>query len=279
MKYFLHDTDSIEDEKMTELFMHFGYEGVGLFYVALEKIGKQEKPIKTEVLKTQLKVTKRLEKCWSFIQSLGLLSATNGEIFNERILSYSQKYQIKKEKNREKISEWRENKRIEENVTSYEPVRNSPKVKESKVKVSKGNSRANALVGSDEPTPDFQKNLSKEYYDIIARMTGFDNVQIWEQIKNFIVTNHPGFINPYVDLWNVFARRLKLAEVASISESRKNKFSTRIREEPFDFIAILSAIKKSTHLKGENDRGWKVTFDWIIENDKNYLKIIEGQYN
>ena len=53
MKYFMHDTSAFEDEKVTELFLKFGYEGVGLFYVFLEKIGKHEKPVKTSVLKSQ----------------------------------------------------------------------------------------------------------------------------------------------------------------------------------------------------------------------------------
>jgi len=137
MKYFLHSTDSFDDEKITELFLQYGYEGLGLFYVLLEKIGKQEKPVKTSVLKAQLKVGKRLEKCWSFMESLGIISSSNGETFNERILSYSETYQIKKQKTKEKVAQWRENQAFEKNVTSYVPVSNPPKVKESKVKESK----------------------------------------------------------------------------------------------------------------------------------------------
>ena len=58
MKYFLHDSNSFNDEKVTELFMAFGYEGLGLFYTALEKFAQQEKPIKTAVLKKQLNIGK-----------------------------------------------------------------------------------------------------------------------------------------------------------------------------------------------------------------------------
>ena len=56
MKYFLHDTDSFNDEKITELYMKFGFEGLGLFHTILEKMAKQEKPVKTDVLKHQLKI-------------------------------------------------------------------------------------------------------------------------------------------------------------------------------------------------------------------------------
>ncbi len=137
MKYFLHDTNSFDDEKITELYLNFGYEGLGLFYTLLEKIAKQEKPVKTNVLKSQLKVGKHLEKCWKFMESLGLICSNNGETFNEQLLNYGEKYQIKKEKTRIKVAEWRKNQDDKKNVTSYVPVSNLPKVKESKVKESK----------------------------------------------------------------------------------------------------------------------------------------------
>ena len=54
MKYYLHDANAFNDEKITELYINFGYEGLGLFYTLLEKIAQQEKPIKTAVLKKQL---------------------------------------------------------------------------------------------------------------------------------------------------------------------------------------------------------------------------------
>ena len=55
MKYFLHDTNSFNDDKITELYIKFGYEGLGLFYTILEKFANQEKPIKTIVLKKAVK--------------------------------------------------------------------------------------------------------------------------------------------------------------------------------------------------------------------------------
>lgn len=137
MKYFLHDTNSFNDEKITELYIHFGYEGIGLFYTLLEKFAAQEKPIKTIVLKRQLNIGKRLEKCWSFMEQIELIYSNNGETFNERLLKYSEKYKIKNQKNAERVSQWRENQSDKKNVTHYESVRNADKVNESKVKESK----------------------------------------------------------------------------------------------------------------------------------------------
>jgi len=137
MKYYLHDTSAFDDEKVAELYIEFGYEGVGLFYVILEKLGKQEKPVKTEVLKKQLRVGKKLEKCWNYMEEIGIISSNNGETFNKQLLNFSEKYKIKKEKTRKKVEEWRANQDNTENVTSYVPICNQPKVKVSKVKVIK----------------------------------------------------------------------------------------------------------------------------------------------
>ena len=137
MKYFLHDSNSFEDEKVTLLFMEYGYEGLGLFYTILEKLAKQEKPIKTSVLKMQLKVGKKLEKCWYFMESIDIISSNNGETFNKQLLNFSEKYKIKKEKNLERISQWRENQQVAESVTHYESVCNTPKEKKRKENISK----------------------------------------------------------------------------------------------------------------------------------------------
>jgi hypothetical protein len=133
MKYYLHDTSSFDDEKITELYLKFGYDGLGLFYTLLEKIARQEKPIKTEVLKSQLHVGKKLEKCWRFMEEIELISSSNGDAFNERLLNFSETYEIKKEKTKKRVAEWRDRQRFINGVTSYEGVSNASKVKLSKV--------------------------------------------------------------------------------------------------------------------------------------------------
>lgn len=117
--------------------MEFGYEGLGLFYTILEKLAKQEKPIKTSVLKMQLNVGKKLEKCWNFMESIDIISSNNGETFNKQLLNFSEKYKIKKEKNLERIKQWRDNQEVTENVTHYESVCNAGKEKKRKENISK----------------------------------------------------------------------------------------------------------------------------------------------
>jgi hypothetical protein len=137
MKYFLHDSNAFSDEKVTLLYLKFGYEAVGLFFTILEKLALQEQPVNEIVLKSQLNIKKRLTKQLSFMYEIGILSLRNGDVFSENILKFSEKYQIKKEKTRKRVSEWRNNQDSTKNVTSYKRVRNTPKDKISKDKINK----------------------------------------------------------------------------------------------------------------------------------------------
>lgn len=79
--------------------------------------------------------------------------------------------------------------------------------------------------------------------------------------------------------WNSFCERYPvLAKVVALTAKRSDQLKTRLKAEAFDFDLILKAIEEQPFLRGESERHWKVTFDWIIKNDTNYLKILEGQY-
>jgi len=209
MKYYLHDSSAFEDEKVSELYIQFGYEGVGLFYVALEKFAKQEKPIKTSVLKSQLKVGKRLEKCWKFMEEIGLIHSNNGDTFNKQLLNFSENYQIKKEKTRKRVSEWRNNQADTENVTSYERVSNTPKVKESKVKESKVNiNKCEALIfpfHSDDfletfkvlmNEPKWRNKTLNALQSSLNKLSKQNESDAIEMMQNAIAGNYQGLFEP-----------------------------------------------------------------------------------
>jgi len=184
MKYYLHDSNSFNDEKITELYLEFGYEGLGLFYTILERLALQEKPIKTIVLKHQLNVGKKLEKCWKFMEEIDLISSNNGETFNKQLLNFSQKYQISKEKNAKRIAEWRENQSVSENVTRYKSVSNADKVNRSKVKESKVN------ISFSEMLSPHTIDLGNEYQNFFSYWTEKNSKgkERWEMEKFFDIS-------------------------------------------------------------------------------------------
>ncbi|MFT3704681.1 MAG: hypothetical protein QM802_20115 [Agriterribacter sp.] len=121
--------------------------------------------------------------------------------------------------------------------------------------------------------------LKSQYSDTIKSLEGKDQNVCWETVKSFIETNAPEFIEPYVDIWNLFAiRHALIKKPIVITDSRRAKIKTRIREPNFKFLEVLKVIQKSAFLKGDNDRKWTVDFDFILENESNYIKIIEEKY-
>ena len=52
----------------------------------------------------------------------------------------------------------------------------------------------------------------------------------------------------------------------------------RIAEYGLDTIVnAIESINNSEFLKGNNDRGWIITYDWFIKPN-NFLKVAEGNY-
>lgn len=94
-----------------------------------------------------------------------------------------------------------------------------------------------------------------------------------------ITTNtHTVLFEEIIKSWNDFAKAHNLSTVTKLTDKRKKKINSRIKNKDFDLNKILSLIAKSKFLLGENKGGWKIDFDWLIENDEHYTKILEGSY-
>lgn len=91
----------------------------------------------------------------------------------------------------------------------------------------------------------------------------------------------PGELRPetVVEAWNEMAGRLNLAQVRSISAKRRAQLKTRIRDHPLShWIDALNAIERSQFLLGENNRGWRADFDFLLQ-PSSFQKLIEGSYD
>jgi hypothetical protein len=108
------------------------------------------------------------------------------------------------------------------------------------------------------------------------------NVKV-KDVKDVDVTTLDSITTIYnniLEKWNSFVLngRSKLPKVVLLSNSRKNKLKVRLEKKEFDFDDILKAIDEQPWLFGNNDREWCISFDWIIENDTNFLKVLERKY-
>ncbi|WP_422366397.1 hypothetical protein [Pelagibius sp.] len=84
-----------------------------------------------------------------------------------------------------------------------------------------------------------------------------------------------------VEAWNAFAERHGLAKVQRITAKRRSACKIRLTEcDGLDgFVnGALPAIARSPFLLGENDRGWKADFDFLMQQ-KSFTKLMEGGYD
>ena len=85
------------------------------------------------------------------------------------------------------------------------------------------------------------------------------------------------------DLWNETCKGFN--NVHTLSKSRKAKISVRVTEmggveKAMETIEkLFRKVSESKFLNGDNDRSWKASFDWLFENDKNWVKVMEGNYD
>jgi len=74
--------------------------------------------------------------------------------------------------------------------------------------------------------------------------------------------------------WNLFAEKYNVPKISKINDKRRKKLKIRSKEEQFDITKILAVAK---------DQKWLIeqtffTFDWMIESESNYTKVLEGNY-
>lgn len=85
------------------------------------------------------------------------------------------------------------------------------------------------------------------------------------------------------DLWNETCKGFN--NVHTLSKSRKAKIGVRVTEmggveKAMETIEkLFRKVSESKFLNGDNDRSWKASFDWLFENDKNWVKVMEGNYD
>ena len=81
-------------------------------------------------------------------------------------------------------------------------------------------------------------------------------------------------------LWNDTAHK-NLARVGTITEKRKDLLRKRWKENPNSeyWVKVIKAINASAFLIGERKGStWRANLDWLIRNQENTVKVLEGEY-
>jgi DNA-binding transcriptional ArsR family regulator len=80
---------------------------------------------------------------------------------------------------------------------------------------------------------------------------------------------------------NILGSRSNFSKLRSITSKRKEHIRPRWDEE-LDSIDkwedLFKQVSNTPFCCGKNDRNWIADFDWLINNDTNYVKVLEGKY-
>ena len=78
--------------------------------------------------------------------------------------------------------------------------------------------------------------------------------------------------------WNVLCPLLP--KVSKLTDKRKAKEKLRLSERNIDaWKEVFVKTNSNDFLKGDNNRGWKADYDWMMSNAENSLKVLEGRYS
>lgn len=84
-------------------------------------------------------------------------------------------------------------------------------------------------------------------------------------------------IDRFVQLYNEHCP--SLPKIRDITDKRKQAIQYIVKKYSWeDIIQVFDNTEASDFLKGNNDRGWKASFDFILRKDK-FVNILEGMYD
>ena len=141
---------------------------------------------------------------------------------------------------------------------------------------------ANSLDQNQKP---FEENAKANSEDR-AKANSIEKTSINQ--KTSVLTS-PATVSPesLLEIWQ--QERGELAEVRALSPERAARCAERISHARskgkdiaqflLDFREAVARSAATPFLCGAGPAGWRANFDWLITNDTNYLKVIEGRYD
>ena len=82
------------------------------------------------------------------------------------------------------------------------------------------------------------------------------------------------------DFWNEFAKKHDLPQAIKLTDERRNALAARIEDAGGldEFEKVIESIAESAFLRGYNDRNWRASLDWILE-EAHFVRLREGSYH
>ncbi|ACD50980.1 helix-turn-helix domain-containing protein [Clostridium botulinum] len=141
----------------------------------------------------------------------------------------------------------------------------------------------NPVINKDDTPTEKTEYPIQENRDTLSRKIGKRIIQVNNTINNTIdntiskdIVSCTKAVQQVIDAWN----ELKLQKVVGIKSgtNRQKLLNARIKEYGIEnVLKAISNIQNSSFLKGQNNKSWVITFDWLIKPN-NFIKVLEGNY-
>jgi hypothetical protein len=247
--FFPHFCNARHDRKIKRVIKDFGIEGYAMYFMCLEVLREQQDfkyPMKDIDLLADEFNTSQV-KLEGLIKEYDLFDFdASNNFFSIKQIFYLQPYIEKTERAREAANiRW---KKVKKDQLEYKNDVNAMQM----------HNKCNAVVMQGEE----RIGENKKGEDSIEEAVIVETEKInYKEILNY--WNSKGY-----------------APIKVISEQRKQKLKTRISEIGIEqFKLAIDKITASNFCKGENNKNWKASFDWLIQNDTNIIKVLEGKYD
>lgn len=116
---------------------------------------------------------------------------------------------------------------------------------------------------------------------VVKKLHINNNNRIITSNKNKNNNNNSGQaaeVEEVIKYWNGIDGIRKIRTI-NLNTNRYRSLKARLDEYSLEeFKEAIENINKSSFLKGQNSRGWLITFDWLIKPN-NFIKVLEGNYN
>lgn len=244
--WFPHDSNARNDEKLLAVRMRLGIEGYGLYFMILERLRDETDYMSvTDYNVIAFDFRSSSEQVKAVVCDFGLFQFTEdgkhfySESLNERMI----------------------------------PVENSRRQRSEAGKKSAEERAKN----NDRST-----TVENEVNDRCQKIQQRREEKIREDNNDVSIDTSMAKI-PFEEILSLFNQTCaSLPKVLKLSPSRKEKVKLRYQEMGMNINTLQTVFEKvesSAFCKGTNERGWVASFDWIFENDRNWMKIIEGKYD
>ncbi|MCM8710513.1 hypothetical protein M2651_05670 [Clostridium sp. SYSU_GA19001] len=136
------------------------------------------------------------------------------------------------------------------------------------------------LENNQGTTKEQQKNNKRTTVEQL-RNTNKNDKELYKNDKEINILSKDNIcsteeLQRVIDKWN----SLGLSSLKSINPdtNRYKQFRKRVKDYGIDeVINAIENINNSSFLKGQNKRGWVITFDWFIKPN-NFIKVLENNY-